>query len=90
MRNAQDDRAAGARRLEQTIRDFYAACNTGDLDALTALFTPDAVHYFPAGIYGSSEPYRGGRTIAELWARRSSRSARASTLTPSSPTLTST
>ncbi len=69
MGNAQDDRAAAARRLEQTIRDFYAACNAGDLDALAALFTPDAVHYFPAGMYGSSEPYRGGRTIAGLWAR---------------------
>lgn len=67
--HAQDDRAARARRLEQVIRDFYAACNAGDLDALAALFTPDAVHYFPAGMYGSSEPYRGGRTIAELWAR---------------------
>ena len=69
MGHAQDDRAARARRLEQVIRDFYAACNAGDLDALAALFTPDAVHYFPAGMYGSSEPYRGGRTIAELWAR---------------------
>ncbi len=69
MGSAQDDRAARARRLEQTIRDFYAACNAGDLDALAALFTPDAVHYFPGGMYGSSEPYRGGRAIAEPWAR---------------------
>src|SRR5690349_13986728 len=52
--------------MEQAIRRYYAACNTGDVDAVAAFFTPDAVHYVPPG-YGGSP--RGGRAIGEVIAR---------------------
>jgi ketosteroid isomerase-like protein len=55
-----------AQRMEQAIRRYYAACNTGDVEAVAAFFTPDAVHYVPPG-YGGSP--RGGRAIGEVIAR---------------------
>ena len=30
----------------ETIRDYYAACDTGDADRVASYFTPDAVHRF--------------------------------------------
>jgi hypothetical protein len=51
-----------AQRMEQAIRRYYAACNTGDVEAVAAFFTPGAVHYVPPG-YGGSP--RGGRAIGE-------------------------
>ena len=32
------------------IRRYFDACNAADYDALVDCFTPDAVHYFPAGL----------------------------------------
>lgn len=29
-----------AQRMEQAIRRYYAACNTGDVEAVAAFFTP--------------------------------------------------
>jgi methyltransferase len=60
------DETVVAQRMEQAIRRYYAACNTGDVDAVAAFFTPDAVHYVPPG-YGGSP--RGGRAIGEVIAR---------------------
>lgn len=60
------DETVAAQRMEQAIRRYYAACNTGDVDAVAAFFTPDAVHYVPPG-YGGSP--RGGRAIGEVIAR---------------------
>jgi methyltransferase len=60
------DETDAAQRMEQAIRRYYAACNTGDVDAVAAFFTPDAVHYVPPG-YGGSP--RGGRAIGEVIAR---------------------
>jgi len=34
-----------AQRMEQAIRRYYAACNTGDVEAVAAFFAPGAVHY---------------------------------------------
>ena len=60
------ERAAKAARMEQTVRDYFAACNTGDVDAIAAFFAPDGVHYFPPDMYDG--PFRGGRAIGEKWA----------------------
>ena len=59
-------RAAKAGRMEQAIRDYFDACNTGDAAAVAACFAPDAVHYFPPDMYDG--PFRGGETIGEKWA----------------------
>lgn len=63
---SDDDRYATARRMEQTIQDYFDACNSGEADKIAAYFTPDAVHYFPPGMYGG--PFRGAAAIGERWA----------------------
>jgi hypothetical protein len=55
-----------ARRMEEAIHRYIAACNTGDAEAIAACFAPGAVHYFPPG-YGG--PARGGQAIGETFAR---------------------
>jgi hypothetical protein len=40
-----------------------------DAEAVAATCPPDAVHYFPAHMYGDDEPVRSGRAIGEEWAR---------------------
>jgi hypothetical protein len=52
--------------MEHTIQRYFTACNTGDVEAVAALFAPGAVHYAPPG-YGG--PAAGGRAIGELIAR---------------------
>ncbi|ALM84812.1 nuclear transport factor 2 family protein [Bordetella sp. N] len=47
------------------IRRYFDACNAADYDALVDCFTPDAVHYFPAGL--PEVPWRGADTIARKW-----------------------
>ena len=47
------------------INDYFAACNSGDVDRIAACFEPDGVHYFPPGMYAG--PFRGARTIGERW-----------------------
>ena len=61
-----NDETDVAQRMEQAIRGYYAACNTGDVEAVAAFFAPSAVHYVPPG-YGGSP--RGGRAIGEVIAR---------------------
>jgi methyltransferase len=53
-------------RMEAIIRTYFDGCNEADVEKMTACFTPDAVHYFPPGMYGGA--WRGARTIAENWA----------------------
>ncbi len=60
------ERAAKAARMEQTIRDYFDACNTGDATKIAACFTADGVHYFPPDMYDG--PFRGGATIGAKWA----------------------
>lgn len=52
--------------MEATIRDYFEACNSGDADSVAAFFTPDAVHYFPPGMYEG--PFVGADTIGRRWA----------------------
>jgi methyltransferase len=53
------------RRMAALIRRYFDACNAADVDGIAACFVPDAVHYFPPGMYEG--PFRGARTIAERW-----------------------
>lgn len=51
--------------MEQRIREYFAACNAGDPELIASHFTPDAVHYFPPGMYNG--PFRGGHEIGLRW-----------------------
>lgn len=51
--------------MEKWIRDYFDACNSGDVPRIAAYFEPDAIHYFPPGMYEG--PFRGAVTIAERW-----------------------
>ncbi len=51
--------------MEQWIRDYFDACNSGDVARIAAYFEPDAVHYFPPGMYEG--PFRGAETIGRKW-----------------------
>jgi len=51
--------------METRIRDYFAACNSGVVERIAAHFEPDAVHYFPPGMYEG--PFRGALTIAKKW-----------------------
>lgn len=51
--------------MEKTIRAYFDACNAADPEAIASFFVPDAVHYFPPGMYQG--PFRGARTIGERW-----------------------
>ena len=53
-----------AEHMESLIRRYFDGCNDADVEGMAACFTPDAVHYFPPGMYGGA--WRGARTIAEL------------------------
>jgi hypothetical protein len=54
-----------AHAMEASIRAYFDACNSGDIDRIAAFFEPAAVHYFPPGMYGG--PFRGAHTIARKW-----------------------
>lgn len=52
-------------QMEAVMRDYYDGCNEADQEKITRCFTPDAVHYFPPGMYEG--PFRGAEKIAERW-----------------------
>lgn len=54
-----------AQGMEDTIRAYFDACNSGKAEAVAAFFTPDAVHYFPPGMYEG--PFVGAETIGRRW-----------------------
>ncbi|WP_417447287.1 nuclear transport factor 2 family protein [Kangiella sp.] len=47
------------------IEKYFEGCNEANHDKMTSCFTPDAVHYFPAGL--PDVPWRGADTIATKW-----------------------
>ena len=51
--------------MEEVIRGYFDACNSGDADAVAKYFAPGAVHYFPPDMYEG--PFRGGETIGAKW-----------------------
>ncbi|MFB6102093.1 MAG: nuclear transport factor 2 family protein [Haloplanus sp.] len=53
--------------IETTIREYFEACNAGDVEEIASFFAADAVHYFPPGMYEG--PFEGGQTIGERWAK---------------------
>jgi hypothetical protein len=57
--------ALSAEAMENRIREYFAACNSGEVTRIAAHFEADAVHYFPPGMYEG--PFRGAVTIAEKW-----------------------
>lgn len=60
------DLTARAAAMEARIRTYFDGCNAADVEGMVACFVPDAVHYFPPGMYGGA--WRGARVIAERWA----------------------
>ena len=54
-----------AQGMEQYIRDYFDACNSGDAARIAGYFEPDGVHYFPPGMYEG--PFRGAETIGRKW-----------------------
>lgn len=63
---ALESAALTAQGMEDTIRGYFDACNSGDAGAVAAFFTADAVHYFPPGMYEG--PFVGAETIGRRWA----------------------
>lgn len=63
----QGDRSIAdrARNMEELVRRYFDGCNEANVEKMAACFTPDAVHYFPPGMYEG--PFRGARKIAEKW-----------------------
>ena len=52
-------------QMEAHIRGYFDACNSGDPERIAGFFEPDAVHYFPPGMYEG--PFRGAAKIGERW-----------------------
>ena len=40
--------------MESVIRRYFEGCNEGSVDKVASCFLPDAVHYFPPGMYGGA------------------------------------
>ena len=57
--------ALTSQAMEARIRHYFDACNAGDVERIAAHFEPEAVHYFPPGMYEG--PFRGARTIGARW-----------------------
>jgi catechol 1,2-dioxygenase len=51
--------------MQAWIYDYFAACNSGDVERIAGFFEPDGVHYFPPGMYEG--PFRGADTIGKRW-----------------------
>jgi hypothetical protein len=52
--------------MRQLIEVYFEGCSEADHDKMVACFEPDAVHYFPPGMYGG--PFVGAEAIADRWA----------------------
>jgi methyltransferase len=62
---AYDDLKIEGDRMEALMRRYFDACNAADVDKIASCFIPDAIHYFPPGMYDG--PFRGAMTIARKW-----------------------
>ena len=40
--------------MESVIRRYFEGCNEGSVGKIASCFVPDAVHYFPPGMYGGA------------------------------------
>ena len=50
-----------AEGMERLIRTYFDACNAADVRGVADCFVPEAVHYFPPGMYGG--PFVGPHGI---------------------------
>jgi methyltransferase len=66
MSYADVDDNGKRQHMRALITRYFDGCNAGDVGAMVACFVPDAVHYFPPGMYGGA--WRGAQFIAERWA----------------------
>lgn len=64
--NAEPGPPLSAQDMESRVREYMDACTSGSADAVSRHLAPDAVHYFPPGMYGG--PWRGAALIASRWA----------------------
>ena len=51
--------------MEALMREYYDGCNEANREKIMRCFTPDAIHYFPPGMYEG--PFRSSEKIAERW-----------------------
>ncbi|MEI9891341.1 MAG: nuclear transport factor 2 family protein [Caulobacteraceae bacterium] len=65
MTTSAENIAKRGARLDALVRTYFDGCNEADVDKIAACFTPQAVHYFPPGMYEG--PFVGARKIAEKW-----------------------
>lgn len=54
-------------QMRDLVVRYFEACNHGDVDAIAACFAPDAIHYFPPGMYGGA--FRGATAIGDRWVK---------------------
>ena len=63
---SDEQRRAELARMRALIETYFDGCNQADIEKMVSCFVPDAVHYFPPGMYEG--PFVGARKIAEKWA----------------------
>jgi SnoaL-like domain len=49
---------------ERYVRTYFEGCNDASAEKMLSVCSPDAIHYFPPGMFG---PVIGGQAIADLW-----------------------
>ena len=62
---SMDERSRRTQIMRDRIIRYYEGCNEADAEKMMDGFVPEAVHYFPPGMYGGA--YRGAAAIAERW-----------------------
>lgn len=60
-----DELTRRAIAMDALMRRYFDACNAADVEKVAQCFVPDAVHYFPPGMYEG--PFRSARKIGEKW-----------------------
>ena len=61
------DHGAKRAQMHGLITSYFEACNRGDANGIAACLTPEAIHYFPPGMYGGA--FRGARAVGDRWAK---------------------
>ena len=61
------DHGAKRAQMHGLITRYFEACNRGDANGIAACLTPEAIHYFPPGMYGGA--FRGARAVGDRWAK---------------------
>jgi ketosteroid isomerase-like protein len=48
----------------QTVRNYFAGCNSGDVEAIKSTLDAEVVHYF---LPETNKPVKGGEQLARYW-----------------------